>query len=221
MSSNLYPRAETHGSEAETFVYRPAQSAQRSAVEERLPAPEAAAEAALRAEMARREQDAWSKGFQEGQERLRADDEKRIEDAREAVANCVRDFARERQSYFDRVEEEVVRLALAIARKILKREAQMDPLLLNGLVHVALEKVGSSSKVRVRAHPSQLASWKEHFHQTPGRQQNAELVADDSLAPEQCVLETEMGSTEVSLEGHLKEIEQGFFDLLAQRPTGS
>ncbi len=33
-----------------------------------------------------------------------------------------------------------------------------------------------------------------------------------------CMLETEFGSTEIGLETHLKEIEQGFFDLLAQRP---
>jgi flagellar biosynthesis/type III secretory pathway protein FliH len=32
------------------------------------------------------------------------------------------------------------------------------------------------------------------------------------------MLETELGSTDLTLESQLKEIEQGFFDLLAQRP---
>jgi flagellar assembly protein FliH len=32
------------------------------------------------------------------------------------------------------------------------------------------------------------------------------------------VLETELGETEIGLEAQLKEIERGFFDLLAQRP---
>ena len=33
-----------------------------------------------------------------------------------------------------------------------------------------------------------------------------------------CILETELGSTELGLESQLKEIETGLFDLLAQRP---
>jgi flagellar assembly protein FliH len=33
-----------------------------------------------------------------------------------------------------------------------------------------------------------------------------------------CVLETEVGSTQISLETQLKEIEQGFLDLLEHRP---
>jgi len=37
------------------------------------------------------------------------------------------------------VEHEVVKLALAVAARILRREAQMDPLLLTGAVRVALD----------------------------------------------------------------------------------
>jgi len=116
------------------------------------------------------------------------------------------------------VEGEVVQLSLAIARKILNREAFLDPMLLTGLVHVALEKMGQESKMRLRAHPSQIASWRDHFQKSFSGKTAPELIGDDSLDRTQCVLETELGSTEISLDGHLKEIEQGFFDLLAQRP---
>ena len=47
-----------------------------------------------------------------------------------------------------------MQLALAIARKILHREAQVDPLLLAGMVRVALEKIESHTKVSVRVHPA-------------------------------------------------------------------
>ena len=39
-----------------------------------------------------------------------------------------------------------------------------------------------------------------------------------SVEAHNCILETELGTTELGLEAQLKEIEQGFFDLLAQRP---
>ena len=45
-----------------------------------------------------------------------------------------------------------------------------------------------------------------------------ELVGDPDLEPSRCILETELGATEIGLETQLKEIEQGFLDLLAQRP---
>ena len=34
-----------------------------------------------------------------------------------------------------------------------------------------------------------------------------------------CILETDMGSANFGIDAQLKEVEQGFFDLLAQRPV--
>jgi len=34
-----------------------------------------------------------------------------------------------------------------------------------------------------------------------------------------CLLETEVGSTDFSVQAQLEEIEKGFFDLLAARPS--
>ena len=45
-----------------------------------------------------------------------------------------------------------------------------------------------------------------------------EIVEDASVLPQSCILETDMGSTELGIETQLKEIENGLFDLLAQRP---
>ena len=56
---------------------------------------------------------------------------------RQAAELC-ESFAEERDRYLHAVEQEVVRLALAVAARILRREAQMDPLLLTGAVRVAL-----------------------------------------------------------------------------------
>ena len=46
-----------------------------------------------------------------------------------------------------------MQLALSIARKILHREAQLDPLLLAGIVRVALEKIDGATEVVLRVHP--------------------------------------------------------------------
>lgn len=217
MSSKISASGKPSGNAAEMFVYRPVGPGERGA-DGRPNGASSDLPAALRAEVAKREQEAWQKGFTEGLASGRAEIEKRVAELRLSMATTLKDFAHAREEYFTRVEGEVVQLSLSVARKILNREAVIDPMLLTGLVHVALEKMGHETKMRLRAHPSQIASWRDFFQQTSGAKAVPELVGDDSLDRTQCVLETELGSTEISLEGHLKEIEQGFFDLLAQRP---
>ena len=168
-----------------------------------------------------REQRARELGLQEGLAQAQAEMESILSREREALGAAIRDFARERGEYFRRVEAEVVRLALAIARKVLHREAQIDPLLLQGVVRVALEKVAAATEVRLRVHPHQMAAWQGYFAGQPELQPAPELVADAGLEPSQGVLETELGAVDLSREVQLKEIEQGFFDLLAQRPEAS
>ena len=174
--------------------------------------------AVAEAEVKAREAQATERGIQEGETRARGEFEKQLGVLYENVAQALREFAREREAYYQRVEEEVVRLALAIARKILHREAQLDPLLLAGIVRVALEKVSAGTAVRLRVHPDQVYAWHEFFSNQSEQGPVPELLGDASLGFGRCVLETALGSTDLTLESQLGEIEQGFFDLLAQRP---
>lgn len=170
-------------------------------------------------EILAREQQAWERGVREGEARARAAGEAAVGQQRDAVGAAIREFVQDRAAYFHNVEGEVVALCLAIVRKILRREAQVDPLLLAGLVRVALEKMAVRQNVRLRVHPAQVADWREYFAQQKDLGQAPELQGDAALEPNQCELETELGVTDLNLETQLKEIEQGLFDLLAQRPA--
>jgi len=165
-----------------------------------------------------REKQGFEIGFREGTAKGLAEREADAQKQRDAMAEALRQFALQCSDYFRRVEAEVVSLALAIARKILRREAQLDPLLLTGLVRVALEKSAASQNVRMRVHPSQIETWRAFFAREPNLQVAPELSGDNALDPNRCQIGTELGVTELSLEGQLKEIEQGLFDLLAQKP---
>jgi flagellar assembly protein FliH len=170
---------------------------------------------------AQKEQQAWSKGHEAGQAEARAAFEQQIVKLRDGIPKALHDFIAERDIYFQRVEEQVVRLTLAIARKILHREAQVDPLLLTGILRVALEKIDAKSNTRLRVHPTDIKVWRDYFTQARESFPSPELIGDPEIEPGRCVLETEMGTTEIGLETQLKEIEQGFLDLLAQRPGSS
>ena len=163
------------------------------------------------------ERNARELGVREGLEKARSANENNLAEARKAIATALEQFKKERESYFTKTEPEVVQLALAIARKILHREAQMDPLLLMGVVHVALEKFEAGTRVRLRAHPDDVRYWANAFVQW-NTVAPPEIIGDPALQSGECALETDLGSTHLSLDTQLKEIEQGFLDLLEQRP---
>jgi len=151
------------------------------------------------------------------EQRMREDFAARESALRDGMADVVRRFADERSAYFTQVEHELVQLALAIARKILAREAQLDPMLLTGLVRIALDGMQSGPAARLRVAPDRVGAWQARANELSARHR-AEIVADPSLADDECMLETDVGSAHLSFERQLKEVEQGFLDLLGRRP---
>ncbi len=150
---------------------------------------------------------------EQAEARLRREWEAREAALRASLERTVRAFAEERTAYFARVESEVVHLALAVARKILGREAQLDPMLLAGLVRVALDGMQGRPAVRVRVAPERLAAWQEVEFRD-----GVAVEADAAVGDEECVLRTEVGEARLSFQAQLKEVEQGFLDLLGRRP---
>ena len=158
-------------------------------------------------------------GCREGEARAKAAFELQVQQVRREVAGALETFAHERHDYFLKVEHEVVGLALNIARKIVHRELQIDPLLLAGMVRVALEQTAQATRVTVRVHPHQVSDFRMFFaREVP--ENPPEIMEDPALAPDRCVLHTELGSTEIGPEVQLKEIEKGLLDLQAARPQG-
>jgi flagellar assembly protein FliH len=128
------------------------------------------------------------------------------------IAELVEGFARERERYFAEVEHEVVGLALGIASRILRREAQMDPLMLTGAVRVALGQLSASTHAQLVVPPAELDLWKDAIAHAPNLSVKPEVVAGDGMRLGECVIKTDLGSVDLGLRNQLGEIERGFFD---------
>jgi flagellar assembly protein FliH len=148
----------------------------------------------------------------------RQEAEREIQRARSELARAIEDFGQQRERYFGQCEAEVVDLALAIGRHIIHRETQIDPRLLAGLVNYELEQIEAATTVRLIVSPDSLGHWNEA---AAGMPHAVEVSSDKALAPGAVRIETALGSTSVSFERELKEIESGFMDLLSHRPAAS
>jgi flagellar assembly protein FliH len=118
----------------------------------------------------------------------------------------------ERDRFLQTVEHEVVKLALAVAARILRREAQMDPLLLTGAVRVALGQLSGSTQVKLRVPPAELELWTDAIALVPNLAVKPAVIAGEGMRLGDCVIETEMGSVDLGIRSQLGEIERGFFD---------
>ncbi len=161
---------------------------------------------------------AFEQGRQSAQQQLRSEFEAALARNSGAISRALNEFAVERQNYYRRVESEVVELALAIARKILHREVQIDPQALAGIVRVTLEKLDDGTKVTLHVHPQEAADWRHYFACLAEDRPAPEIQEDAALVRGECRIDTSLGSTEVGLASQLKEIETGLLDLLAERP---
>jgi len=122
------------------------------------------------------------------------------------------EFSRSNERFLKAMEHEVVHLALAVAKRILRREAQMDPLFLTGVVRVALGQLAANSEVRLCVPEARADLWKEAMALVPNRAVRPVVVADKEMRLGDCMIESAAGSVDLSVHAQLDEIERRFFD---------
>ena len=189
------------------------------------------AEAGERAEFEKRVAEETRRSFEAGRERGKLEGRQAEREAQALATSgaedhrarqageLIKSFAEARDKYLHAVEHEVVSLALAVAARILRREAQMDPLLLTGAVRVALGQLAGLTQVRLRVPPAELALWTETMALLPNLAMKPAVVAGDGMRLGDCLVETEMGSVDLGIRAQLGEIERGFFDRAGVRRT--
>ncbi len=119
------------------------------------------------------------------------------------------EFERARRDWLARCETGVVRLATAIARRIMRRELTVQPEIPLALVREALQLAAGSSRMRLLMNPADL--------QVVGKQvqklldehagvATAELIAEAGVTPGGCRVQTEHGSIDQQFEAQLARI---------------
>jgi flagellar assembly protein FliH len=113
-------------------------------------------------------------------------------------------------------EDDAVRLAIAIARRILYRELSTDPDAILGLVKAAFSKLNARETHRLRLSPLDAATVQQYrakLQIPPG----LELVSDAALTPGSAIFETTRGDLDASVDTQLAEVERGLTDVLKRR----
>lgn len=173
----------------------------------------------------KKEAEAYEKGFQDGRQNgiqtgttqgKKAGYNQGLKDGRQAVDPIIQLFNRaiedvedfKKQLYIE-AQEEAVKLAIAMTRKIIASEPVIHPDILLNVIRTALGKTDRTEITRIRIHPTET----ETLHQ--GRfdlkiSDQVVLVADGTVEPGGCVIETQSGDLNARLQSQIAVLEEAF-----------
>jgi len=128
----------------------------------------------------------------------------------------VSELAAARKTARQEAEESMIKLALAIARRILHREMATDPEAILGLVRSGFDRLNAREIHKLRLSPgdAQIVLDNRADLAIPPA---VEVLPDAALPPGSAIFETTRGELDLSAQTQLEEIERGFTDLVRRR----
>lgn len=153
------------------------------------------------------------RGFAEGMQAGVQQEAAKWTEALARLTQAIEEMSKAKTRFRAEVEEDAVKLALVIARKVLNRELSSDPEALTGLARVALSKLNLRELQRVRVHPADAPAIEKMLGTASGPRR-LEVIPDGTLERGGAIFETDRGMLDASVTTQLGEIERGLADIL-------
>lgn len=153
---------------------------------------------------------AYGQGFSDGERSGAERAAKELKSVMQSFRETIGELAAYKPALRAEAEQELVELALVIARRIIRREVQVDRSSVVGIVRACVERINGAEIHRLRVNPADTELVSEYFRQPGGS--DMEIVADQSVAPGGAILHTSQGQLDARLGSQLREIEYGLTD---------
>lgn len=117
----------------------------------------------------------------------------------------------EKQSFLERSERQLIEMAVAIAKRIIRKEVSVDPEIVRKVAHEALQKVVDSpfSKIVMRVNPRDWESIMQinsSFLPPEVSKGKIRIEKDDRIQPGGCIVETDRQLVNASIEHQIQQI---------------
>lgn len=154
-------------------------------------------------EKKRIEEEAYRKGYARGEEEGLKTAKKAFDDKVRETAGLIASLEKERELVYRRYEKELLVLVKTMVERLVGHEVSVNPLVIAGCLYRAMQYVVEDSRVKVRLHGDDLQHIKEMSLEDPSLLQGArriELIEDPAVAQGGCLLQTDFGEIDASLE---------------------
>lgn len=165
--------------------------------------------------------DAWREGFQLGYDeglRLAAEEQN---DTGTRISALLQGVTSDTEQLVRGLEVQVVELALAIAEKVIAREARIDPEIILNVARSALSEVHDVTELRIRVNPDDVplleTRWQEMLPRSVA--ERSELVPDVLVDRGGVLVESRIGYIDSQLKTRLSQVVTTFQAVLDGEPT--
>ncbi|MDI6823463.1 MAG: FliH/SctL family protein [Bacillota bacterium] len=155
----------------------------------------------------RGEREGWEAGFAAGQEAARAQVQQEAEETMHAALALLEDARRERVMILRQARQDVVRMALDLAARILEREVSLSPEVVREQAAILLRRLEQGEKATLHVHPDDVAviqPWLPELARACGA--NLEVAADPAVGRGGVMVETPHGYLDGRLDRQLRRL---------------
>jgi flagellar biosynthesis/type III secretory pathway protein FliH len=166
--------------------------------------------------------DGLEKGTQEGETAGFEQASKKLEPLLEGLQQALMQLGNLRQNTYRIIEQEVVELALAIARKIICREIEVDKEVVVCVAREALSQVEDPGYVKIKMNPTDFQFMNDTKYQLSeliGNIDNVTIEPGKNIRSGGCVIETNLGEIDARIEQQLQAVEESFRTALENTST--
>ncbi|MBS0614131.1 MAG: flagellar assembly protein FliH [Proteobacteria bacterium] len=150
--------------------------------------------------------EAYREAFEQGLEEGRAAGREEVRQQVERIAGLFYDLARPFEQLDAEVERELLTLAMALARQIVRRELKAEPTQIIGIIREAIAALPVAAReVRVHLHPEDAAVVRQHLAPTE-RERAWTMVEDPVMSRGGCQVTTDASRVDARLETRLGAI---------------
>ena len=118
----------------------------------------------------------------------------------------------------DQAENDIVKLSIGIAKKLIYTELKQHPDIIASIVKQAIKLVKNREEITIKIHPDDYGILKQHMDEVitqlnesnAGPQQDVpiRLEEDPSLTPGGCIVKTDTGLIDMSFEARMESIDE-------------
>lgn len=157
--------------------------------------------------------EAYEEGYAEGLKKAWEEMEEKLAEARQKSEQIVEEARQLKLSILNSVEKDIVKLALAIAKKIVVAELKSNPESILEVVREAISFLDQPENVTLRVNPEDmelltLLREKGDFNDIENEVANFEIKTDNRISPGGAIIESDKGIVDAQLETRIASIEE-------------
>ena len=151
-------------------------------------------------------------GYQDGVNAGMSEANESVRPIAQRLAKSIEEVTGYKSRFRKEAEQDLVRLAMAVARKILKRELHLDSQTIVAVLRVSMESLDVRDLHSIRMHPQDAGVVRDQLT-SMGIPARVKVIDDPTIERGGLVYDTVRGKVDASIDTQLSEIERGFADM--------